>query len=114
MQAVDTTVSDGLHELFAICATAVCPLDVQGAKTSARIDCLRSEFEELAAVIICRERKLEKFEGFEVVCLEDELPQRPLLQLVLVPEILDNEVLEALFFVDCAAKLVNHRVKYLG
>ena len=55
-----------------------------------------------------------KFEGFELVCLEDELPQRPLLQLVLVVEILDNEVLEALLFVDCTPKLVNDRVKNLG
>ena len=86
---------------------------MQGAKTSARIDCLRSEFEELAAVLSCRAKK-GKFEGFKVVCLEDELPQRPLFQLVLVPERLDNEVLEALLFVDCAPKLVNHRVKYLG
>ena len=75
---------------------------------------LSSDFEELAAVASCRSRKEEKFEGFEVVCLEDELPQRPLLQLVLVPEILDNEVLEALLFVYCAPKLVNYRIKYLG
>ena len=46
--------------------------------------------------------------------LEDELPQRPLLQPVLVPELMDNEVLEAVLFVHCSPKLVYHRVKYLG
>ena len=56
---------------------------------------LSSEFEELAAVIICRISQDGNFEGFEVVCLEDELPQRPLLQPVLVSVILDNEILEA-------------------
>ena len=49
-----------------------------------------------------------------MVCLEDELPQRPLLHLVLVLEPLDNEVLEALLFVDCTPKLVYHRVKDFG
>ena len=68
----------------------------------------------MAAVIIRRVKQVCKFEGFELVCLEDELPQRPLLQLVRVPEIIDNDVLEALFFVDCTPKLVNHRVEYLG
>ena len=49
-----------------------------------------------------------------MVHLEGELPQRPLLQLVIVVEILDNEVLEALLFVDCTPKLINHRVKDFG
>ena len=75
---------------------------------------LSSEFEELTAVIICRINQGGNFEGFEVVCLEDELPQRPLLQLVLVRENLDIEVLEAFLFVDCAPKLVYHRVKDFG
>ena len=46
-----------------------------------------------------------------MMCLEDKLPQRPLLQLGIAPEPLDNEVLEALLFVDCVSKLVYHRVK---
>ena len=75
---------------------------------------LSSEFEELAAVIICRISQDGNFEGFEVVCLEDELPQRPLLQLVLVLQIPDGQVLEALLFVDCTPKLINYRVKNFG
>ena len=114
MQAVDAVVSDSLHELIAIFGTAACILDVQGAKATARSDSLGSEFEKLAAVITCRGNQFVKFEGFEVVCLEHELPQRPLLQLVLVTEMIDNEVLEALLFVDCSPKLVYNRVEYLG
>ena len=49
-----------------------------------------------------------------MVYLEGELSQRPLFQLVLLEELLDNEVLEAFLFVDCTPKLVNQRVKYLG
>ena len=56
---------------------------------------LSSEFEELAAVIICCISQDGNFEGFKVMCLEEELLQRPLLQPILVPVILDNEVLEA-------------------
>ena len=101
MQGMDTVVCDGLHEIVSICAAAICPFDVQGANASARIDCLRSEFDELSNVIIFRFVEVVKLEGLEVVYLEDELPQRPLLQLVLVPEIIDRQVLEALLFVDC-------------
>ena len=49
-----------------------------------------------------------------MVYLEGELPQRPLLQFVQVPELLDRQVLEALLFVDCKPKLVYHRVKDFG
>ena len=56
---------------------------------------LSSEFEELPAVIICCISQDGNFEGFKVMCLEEELHQRPLLQPILVPVILDNEVLEA-------------------
>ena len=75
---------------------------------------LSNEFEELAAVIIRRFNQGVNFEGFEVVCLEDELLKRPLLQLVLVPVIFDKEILEALLFVDCTPKVVNHRVEHIG
>ena len=48
------------------------------------------------------------------MCEKEELLQRPLLQLVQVDEIVDNEVLGALLFVDCTPKLVNDRVKNFG
>ena len=48
-----------------------------------------------------------------MVGLEDELRQRPLLQLVLVLESLDGEVLEALLCVDCAPKVLNHGINHL-
>ena len=40
--------------------------------------------------------------------LEDELPQWPLLKLVLVSEPINGEVLEAYLFIDCTAELVDH------
>ena len=45
-----------------------------------------------------------------MVSLLHELLQRPLLQLVVVLEILDGEVLEALLCVDGAPDEVKHRV----
>ena len=57
--------------------------------------------------------KVCELEGLEVVCLEDELSQWPLLELVLVTEKLDGEVLQAYLFVNCAPELVEHRVEHL-
>ena len=87
---------------------------MQRVEAVAKSGNLSNEFEELAAVIIRRFNQGVNFEGFEVVCLEDELLKRPLLQLVLVPVILDKEILEALLFVDCTPKFVNHRVEHIG
>ena len=59
-------------------------------------------------VIIYRAFQAVKFKGFEMACLEDELPQRPLLNLVPVFEPLNGEALEAQLFSDCTTKPVDH------
>ena len=99
-------VGEGLQELVSICSTALCVLDVQSAHAAAKSDSFRSEFEEQAAVIMCRAQAM-KLERLELVGLEDELPQGPLLKLVTVTEILDREALKAQLFSDCPPKTVD-------
>ena len=48
------------------------------------------------------------------MALWHDLTQRPLLQAVLVPVVLDREVLEAFHPVDGAAQVIEHRVDHLG
>ena len=70
------------------------------------------KLEELRTVISCCVQIGDR-ERFEVRTLDDELAQRPLLQDILVFEVHDRKFLEAFCFVDGAAKLVKHGVKYL-
>ena len=60
----------------------------------------------MAAVIIGRGIQVGELERVEVMSLEDELPQWPLLKLVLVGKPVDREALEALLLVDCTPKVV--------
>ena len=73
-------VGEGLKKLVAICCTATCPIDVQCVHAAAKGDSLCGEFEDLISVLRCSVRSnVCELEELEVVCLEDELPQRPLL-----------------------------------
>ena len=63
---------------------------MQSAHAAAKGGSFRSKFEQQATVISCRVIQFGELERLEVMGLEDELPQWPLLQLVLVPEPLDG------------------------
>ena len=98
-------IGEHLHEFVAICCTAACMLNVQSLKASAGDGSLSNEFEQLASVFISG-IQAGKFEVLKLVGLEDELPQRPLLKLVLVREALDGQPLKAQLLVDCTSELV--------
>ena len=55
--------------------------------------------------MICR-AKFDDLERLELMGLDQEQPQWPLLKLVGVHESLNGELLEAWLLVDCASKLV--------
>ena len=62
LQPIYAVVSEGLHKLVAICCTASCLLDMQRVQTAAKGDNLSGKIEELAAIIICRMKKVGELE----------------------------------------------------
>ena len=87
---------------------------MQGVEAAAECDGLRSKLQELAAASRCRAEEVDEAEGLQVVALWHDLTQRPLLQAVLVPVVLDVKELEALHHVDGAAQVIEHRVDHFG
>ena len=75
---------------------------------------LRCELKQQAFVGISREVKVVDREVLEVGALVGELLQRPLLQAVLVTEVVDDELLQAQLLVDCTPKHVEERVDHVG
>lgn len=75
---------------------------------------LGSEVEKEALVGICRFTQELDFEILKLWGLEDELRKRPFLQLVLVPEPIDGQVVEALLRINGAPEDVNHRIDHFS
>ena len=113
-ELVEIVIGEHLHEFVAICCTGACILNVQSLKATAGGGSLSNEFEQLASVFISGFPQVGKFEVLKLVGLVDELPQRPLLKLIIVPEALDGQLLKAQLLVDCTSKLVKKRVQHLG
>ena len=113
LQPVDVVVGKDLHQRAACLVTALSVLDVQRLETATVCYCLTSEFKKLAVVLIGRVQLVE-LERFKVVSLQEELLERPVLQLVRVAEVLDGEALEAMFFNDGMHELFEYRVDDLG
>ena len=75
---------------------------------------LRCELKQQALAGISRVAQVVDLEVLEVGALVGELLQRPLLQAVLVEEVDDGELLQALLLVDCTPKHVEERVDHVG
>ena len=75
---------------------------------------LSRELEELAVVANCCDTQVSELEGFHVMCEKVEHLRWPLLQLSIVIEVLNCQVIEALYFLDCSPKVVDHRVEHIG
>ena len=63
--------------------------------------------------MLSRLRKIVDLERLKLVTLEGKLTQWPLLQSVSVIEVLDEEVLEAVFLINVVTEFFEHRVHYL-
>ena len=73
-----------------------------------------SDLKELATVANFRDTQVSELELFHVMCEKIEHLRWPLLQLFIVIEVLNGQVIEALHFLDCSPKVVDHRVEHIG
>jgi len=84
--------------------------DEERVEASAASDGKACELKQPADGGGCGVPEVDELECLERMTLKGELPQWPLLQLVLVPEMLDAEVLETLLEADSLAKVLKQCV----
>jgi len=113
VQPVDVVVGEDLHELVAVFCSGICPLDMQRVEAAAVGDGQAGKFQECGTISRCRVTQEEYLEILKFGALDHELAQWPLLERVLVSEILNCELFEALLLIDSLREIVKHRVDYL-
>lgn len=101
-QRVEFGVGEGLQEFFALFKTAACLLKVQRAEAHAASGGQSGEFEESAAVFRRCLRNPCNLEILKIRAHQGELVQRPLINGVLLQEVVDRDLLQALLLVDRA------------
>jgi len=105
-------VGEDLHELIALFCSGVCSGEVQRVEAAAVGSSQAGKFQECGLASRCRVQVLD-VEFLKVRALDHELAQWPLLERVLVRDVLDCELFETLLLVDSVGEIVKHRVDHL-
>ena len=113
LELVNVAIGEGMHQFGAVVCSALCANDGQLAQTAAGGCGIADKFSQSA--LVCRRgAKSSDLELFQVMALEEELAERPVLQCAhLVHEAEDGELFEPFSRVDGVAELVEQGVEHL-